>query len=244
MRRTELLETTLVDDGHPAAHGHRLDLIVGDVKKGAVEATVEIHQLGARVAAQLGIEVAQRLVHQEHRRSAHDGPSQGDPLPLTAAELAGLAAHVIDEPENLGGLAGLGSTVGPVHPTHLEGELDVALHRLVGVERVALEHHRNVALLGLDIVDPPIADVHVAGGGVFEAGNHAQQGALPTARRTEKDHELVVVDLEGHVVDGRDLVGTLAESLGDVVETYGCHLLHRTPSEACAVYSTYLDGYR
>src|SRR3712207_8172474 len=48
-------------------------------------------QLDPHLHAQLGVEVRQRLVEQEHLRMADDGASQGDPLPLAPRELARLA---------------------------------------------------------------------------------------------------------------------------------------------------------
>ena len=72
---------------------HRLDLVVGHVDRGDAERLLHVLELGAHMAAQLGVEVRQRLVHQEHRRTAHDGPRQGDALALAAGELAGIAVQ-------------------------------------------------------------------------------------------------------------------------------------------------------
>ena len=82
------------------------------------------------------------------------------------------------------------------------------------VERVALEHHRDVAVLGLDVVDDPVADPDRALGRILEPGDHAQRGGLPAARRAEQHEELAVVDLEREVVDGDDV----AEALRHVLE--------------------------
>ena len=48
-------------------------------------------QLGPHMAAQLGIEIRQRLVHQKHRRAADDRPCQRDALALAARQLARVA---------------------------------------------------------------------------------------------------------------------------------------------------------
>ncbi len=54
---------------------------------------MELDELGPGRRPHLGVEVGQRLVHEEHRRPAHDGPGQGHPLALAAGELAGLAVE-------------------------------------------------------------------------------------------------------------------------------------------------------
>ncbi len=114
--------------------------------------------------------------------------------------VAGRVGDVVG-PLGLGQLAGLGLTG---HPD-LAGQqrrLDVLGHRHVRVERVALEHHRDVAVLGLDVVDDPIADAQRALGGGLEPGDHAQGGGLAAARRAEQHHELLVQHLEVEPVDG------------------------------------------
>ena len=62
---------------------------------------MQLDELGAGLAAQLGVEVGQRLVHAEHGRVADDRPGQRDALALAAAELAGLAVEQLAEAEQL-----------------------------------------------------------------------------------------------------------------------------------------------
>ena len=105
LRGADLLEQALAHDGDPLAHRHRLDLVVGDVDHRGPEALVEARDLGARLHAQLGVEVGQRLVHQEHRGLADDRPAERDALPLAAGELLGLAVEQVLELEDPGRLA-------------------------------------------------------------------------------------------------------------------------------------------
>ena len=75
------------------------------------------------------------------------------------------------------------------------GIADVLGHGHVRIERVALEHHRDVAVARLDARHVAVADVHGAGGRDLEAGEHAQRGRLAAARRPEQHEERAV----GHV---------------------------------------------
>jgi hypothetical protein len=45
---------------------------------------VEVDQLEPGLGPQLGVEVRQRLVHQERLRAPDEGPGQRHPLPLAA----------------------------------------------------------------------------------------------------------------------------------------------------------------
>ncbi len=55
-----------------------------------------------------------------------------------------------------------------------EGHVFCNVH--VRVEGVILKHHRQIAILGLQMADRFASDVNLAFADVFEPGNHAQGG--------------------------------------------------------------------
>ena len=65
---------------------------------------MQLLDLGAHRDAQLGIEIGERLVEQEHLRIAHDGAAHGDALALAAGELARIAVEIGREAEDIGRL--------------------------------------------------------------------------------------------------------------------------------------------
>jgi hypothetical protein len=88
----------------------------------------------------------------------------------------------------------------------------VVAHRHVRVERVVLEHHRDVALLGRHVVDHAVADADLARGDLLEAGDHAQQASTcrsPTgrpARRTRRRRSIkrALAAIDTAEAEGRD----------------------------------------
>src|SRR6185312_12007654 len=90
-------------------------------------------------------------------------------------------------------------------------------------QRVRLEHHADMAVLGRDVdvgaADDQIADPDRAALRSLEPGDQAQQRALAAAGRTEHREELALVDRERNVVDR----GDRSEALDDAVERHGCH---------------------
>ena len=118
--------------------------------------------LGAHLHAQLRVEVRQRLVHEERCRLAHDRPTHRHALALTAGKLARLAVEVLLELEDCRGLANAGVDLGLGYLGELEREADVVVHAHVRVQRVVLEHHRDVAVFRLDIVDDLVTDLQRA----------------------------------------------------------------------------------
>jgi hypothetical protein len=86
-RGTDLLEHAGSHHGHAVAERHRLGLVVGHVDHRRAELLLQARDLGAHLNAQLGVEVRQRLVHEERRRVAHDGAPHRHALALAAREL-------------------------------------------------------------------------------------------------------------------------------------------------------------
>src|SRR6266436_4044553 len=90
-RLPHLLHHAVLHDDDPVTQRHGLDLVVGNVNGGGTETQMQLLELNAHLHPQLGIEVRQRLVEQEHAGVAHDGTAQSHPLALAAGELARLA---------------------------------------------------------------------------------------------------------------------------------------------------------
>ena len=137
---------------------HRLDLVVRHIECRDAELMLHVLELGAHVAAQFGVEIGQRLVHEERRGAADHGAGERHALALAARELAGIAIEqrielhlprdVLDRRLDLGfRLAAHRQRIG-----------DVGEHRHVRIERVGLEDHRDVAILRQHVGDVAIAD--------------------------------------------------------------------------------------
>ena len=85
--RADLLDIAVAHDDDAVGQRHRLDLVVGDVDHRRSHLGVQLLDLGAHLRAQLGVEVGERLVEQEHVGVAHDGAAHGDALALAAGKL-------------------------------------------------------------------------------------------------------------------------------------------------------------
>ena len=66
------------------------------------ELLVQLADVGARLDAQLGIQVGERLIEEENLRLAHDGPTDSDTLALTAGKLAGFAVQQVLNAQDIG----------------------------------------------------------------------------------------------------------------------------------------------
>jgi hypothetical protein len=78
---------------------HRLGLVVRDIDGRDAQPRLQLGDVGAHLHAQFGVEVRERLVHQEDARLTHDRAPHRHPLALPARELAGLTLEILREAE-------------------------------------------------------------------------------------------------------------------------------------------------
>src|ERR1041385_7268943 len=146
-----------------------------------------LRSLASRLArgnvAQLGVEIGQGLVQKKHLGIPHQGAAQRNALAFPARELTGVAIEVAGDAEHVGRPPHFLLELLPRRVARLEREGDVLEHGTVGVQGVALEHHRDSAGARRHVaVHALVADVDLARRGSLEPRDHAEQGRLPGPR--------------------------------------------------------------
>ena len=106
---------------------------------------VHAPDLELHVLAQLAVERAERLVHQQDVGLDHHGARQRDALLLAARELADLAVREPVEPDDRQRLLDPARDLGPRDAPDLEPVGDVLEDAHVREQGVVLEHHADVA---------------------------------------------------------------------------------------------------
>ena len=89
------------------------------------------------------------------------------------------------------------------------------------IQRVVLEHHRDVAVFGGHIVHHALADQDSPIAGLFQPCDHAQSGGLATSGRPNEDHELFIGNLQIDLVHRSHFIEAFAKLLE-------CHTGHKT----------------
>jgi hypothetical protein len=87
------------------------------------------------------------------------------------------------------------------------------------IEGVGLEHHREIALAGGQVVDDAPGDGDGAVGDLLEPGDHPQQRGFAATGRPDENEELAWLHLEIDAVDHRHV----AVGLDHVAEGYARH---------------------
>ena len=178
------------------------------------DALVDLLQLPLKLRPQLLVEGGERLVEQQDVGGEDERAGERHALLLAAGELARIAVgerYQLDEVERAADPVG---GVRPRHAAHLQRERDVVEDGEVREQRVALEDHAEVALLGRQVRDARVVDEDVARRGLDEAGDDHEQRGLPRAGWAEQRQELTARHVERHAVHG----GDAAVVLGDVAQ--------------------------
>ena len=166
-------------------------------------------------AAQLGVEVRQRLVQQEHGRVDDQGAGQRHPLLLPARQLPRQPLLQRVEPHQAQRFPHPRVALGAADPAHLQPERDVGGHVHVREQRVGLEHHAGVARVRRLARHVLAADQHAPGGRRHEARDHAERGGLAAARGAEQRHHLALRHVEIHALHRDGGAVALAQGLQD-----------------------------
>ena len=225
-RGADLLQLAEPHDRHPVGEHHRLFLVVGDEDGGGLEFALQALDLGSRVHPERGVEVRQRLVHQQHRGVAHHGAAHRHPLALAAAELRRAALEEIAQVEHVGRDLDLAANLRALDLLLLEAEAHVLARGHVRVERVVLEHHGDVALVRLQPADVGVVEQDRAARNQLEPGDAVERGALAASGGTQEGQELAVRNREAEPID-RDHLG---EALGEVLQGDAGHAALPIPS--------------
>jgi hypothetical protein len=201
-RRADLLDLAVAEYRDPVRHRHRLGLIVGDVDHGDPDLAMNALELNLHLLAQILVERAQRLVEQEHVGVEHEAARQRHPLLLAAGQLARVAVGEPKQAHQLEHALGACLDVGSRKAPHLERKHHVLRRRHVREQRVVLEHHTDIALVGPAQGKVTAVELDRAAGRIFEAGDHQERCGLAGAAGAQEGDELATLDVDRDVVDG------------------------------------------
>src|SRR6185369_7158949 len=189
------------------------------------ERALQLLKLGARFHAQFGVEIGEGFIEQEQTRLANDGAGQRAALLLAARQLAGLAVEQMLDLDLARGFLHREIYLDRRKLGHFQRKGDVFVHGHVGVERVALEYHGDVAVARIRGRDIPAVHVHAARRRRVQAGQNPQRRALARAGWAQQRKELAGLDVERHAFQRAEL----AVHFDDIFKTYLTSTGHRRP---------------
>ena len=157
------------------------------------------------------VESARGFVGKEYLGIVYESARDSHPLALSARELIGFFIQLVAQPHFRERFGCPAAALRIAHARYRESELDVAEHRLVRDEVVALEHEAH-AVIAVHVpiavgerTGAPAVDDKVARGVFIQPADDVEQRRLAAAARAEDGDELAAPELHAHAakrVDG------------------------------------------
>ena len=204
MRGIHLLNDAVFHHADAVSHGHCLDLVVGHVDHGCFQTCMELGDFRPHLHAHFRIKIGKRFVKQKDLRLADDSPSDRDTLTLSSGKRLRLSLKIIMDSQNFRSLVHTLVNIGLRKFAEFEAESKIVIYGHMGIERIVLEHHRNIPVLGRDVIDNARTDGDCSRADLFQSGNHPQGCGFSASRRTDEHHELPVFDFEVNMFDCKD----------------------------------------
>src|SRR5690606_14480495 len=213
--RVPLQQASLVQNAGIVGHGERIMMIVGRDQRGGAERFQQFTSLLPERLPQSGVQVGERLVHEQQVRLRRHGTGDRHPLLLSARQFVRKALREILKSYLLQELHRAGFAFGRGHST--QAELDVLQRRQVRQQGIVLEHHPDPALLGRE----------VAGSGAqsdtgcdyftvrdsFETGDATKERCLAAAARAENATYVSTLQVERYIPQHRFCAVTAGDIL-------------------------------
>ena len=207
------------EEHHAVAEADGFADVVGDEHDGLLALREDFLDVTVELLAREGVERRERLIHQQHARVGGERTGEGDALAHPPGEFVRAGLFLVTEADEVqvvaGGLEALG--LGEVR-LEAEAEEDVLQGIEPREERILLEHDEAIPARGRHRLIP---EADLAFVGMLQTGQQAQQGGLTATGRTDNDEELPFPDVQGDLLQGRDLASRPVETLGDVAQGQG-----------------------
>ena len=205
---------------HGAREARHLGL-VRDHQHGDSAIAVEPRQQFHDLERAFGVEIAGRLVGEQHVGVGDDGARDRDALLLAARQLGGRVARPIDQPDLIEGREGGGPPRAFVIAAIEQGQLDIlecggARQQVEPLEDEAqIAPSQQRALVAAEALDMMASEQEAAGGRHVEAAEDVHRRRFARSRRAHHGHEVARSDIEIDALQRLERGLAAAEAFGD-----------------------------
>ena len=236
--RIHLLHNAVLHNDNAAGHRHGFSLVVSNINEGCLQSLMQLGDLSTHGNTQLGVQVGQRFVKQENFGLTNDCAAESNTLALTAGQGLGFTGQKMSNVQDFCSFfnAALDFILGRL--TELQTESHVVIYRHMGIQRVVLENHGDVAIFGRYVIHQFVSDIQLAVGDFFQTGDHAQCGGFTAAGRSDQNDEFLVFDIQAEIADGGYVTSV---DFVDVLKGYTCHILFLLKIRASPICSYYKE---
>src|SRR5665811_727038 len=178
----------------------RFLLIVGDINRGQSQRVVKPAYLRAHLQPELGVEIAQRFVHEHDSRLGDDGAGDGDALLLATGKLCRVFLAMLAQMDQVQDLVNSLVTFGFWDSLHLQAKSDVAFYSQMREEGIILEDHAEPTTLGGCPHNVIAVYLYVTTVRLEESSEAIERRRLAAPGWSEQADELATSHIEGELL--------------------------------------------
>ena len=213
-RCPDLLDVALVHDYDGIGHGQRFFLIMGHIDEGDAKLILHADQLVLHFLPEFQIQGAQWFVQKQDLRLVDDGPGDGDPLLLPAAQRIGHALLIALQIDQLQCIFDLVIDIGFALAADLQAEGDILGDVHVGEQGVFLKYGVQLPFVRRKGSDVFASEDHAALIRSLESAQDPQGGRLPASAGAQERQKFIFIKIQVQVV--QNLVSVV--DLGNVLQ--------------------------
>ena len=157
---------------------------------------MKLCQFHTHLSSQLGIQVGQRLIHEESFRLTDNGASDGHALLLSSGKGSRLSVQEMFDLQGLGYFVYSFVNFFLWNFPDLQSISQVPVYGHVGIQSIVLKYHRQPPVLWFIIVAKVSIDPQFSVADILQSCDHAQRGGLAAAGGANKDDEFLVLDIQ------------------------------------------------
>ena len=177
-----LFNLAIPQQDDPISESHCLNLIMGHINHGSAQFLVQALNLSAHFITQLRIKIAQGFVKQKQARIADNSATDGNALPLPPRECLRQALQKRRDTEHISGAVHTFVNFLRFKFAGAQTKCNIFKHIEIGVKRIILEYHGNVAVSWALPCNILVTNFNLACARFFKASNGAQQSGFAAAR--------------------------------------------------------------
>ena len=135
---------------------------MGDIDKCGLQTFVKCCDLTSHLCTKLGVQIGQRLIQQEYSRLTHHSTSQSHTLALTSGQLLWFSLQIFFQSQDFCCFPYLFINLILWNLSQFQRKCHILIDSHMWIERIALEYHGNVSVLGRHVIDLAITNIQLA----------------------------------------------------------------------------------
>jgi hypothetical protein len=160
---------------------------------------VELGNFGSHGCTKLSVQVGKRFIKKEYLRVTYDCTAESNTLFLTTGESLRITVEKVSDVEDASSFFYFALDGFFGHLAEFKTERHVVEYGHVRIKSVVLEYHRDISVLGGNVIYESVADEKFTLGDFFETCDHTKGCGFTATGRTYEDDKLGIFDFKVEV---------------------------------------------